>query len=285
MSETANGDPQALAELRQKIDTIDAEMHRLLIERGAVVDSLIRIKGTGNPANAFRPGREADMMRRLVAAHDGALPVTTVEHIWREIITTFTRLQAPFDVAVDMSFEPEKMRDLARFYFGFSVNLAAMPDATSVVARVGQNTDLGVIALGRPQGERAWWRALVGASAPRIMSQLPFIRAKQRPANMPALVVSPPLVAPAPAEIRILAVISTSELMDGDGVEVLANQKSAGRWDSLVAAQADIDDAALADRVGLEIEEIDEVGSIARGIALDGEPSLLYAAPEKFGAK
>jgi chorismate mutase / prephenate dehydratase len=285
MSETANGDPQALAELRQKIDTIDAEMHRLLIQRGAVVDSLIRIKGTSNPANAFRPGREAEMMRRLVATHEGALPVTTVEHIWREIITTFTRLQASFDIAVDASFEPEKMRDLARFYFGFSVNLDDMPDATSVVARVGQNADLGVIALGRPQEERAWWRALVGASAPRIMSQLPFIRAKQRPADLPALVVSPPLADPMRPDIRILAVISLSEVANVDGVEVLANQKSAGRWDSLVAAQADLDDPAVADRAGVEIEEIEEVGSVTRGIALDGEPSLLYAAAETLGAK
>ena len=159
-----------------------------------------------------------------------------------------------------------------------------MPDATSVVARVGQNTDLGVIALGRPQEERAWWRALVGASAPRIMSQLPFIRAKQRPADLPALVVSPPLADPSRPEIRILAVISTAELVNRDGVEVLANQKSAGRWDSLVATAADLDDAAVAVRAGVEIEEIEEVGTIARGIALDGEPSLLYAAPENLGA-
>ncbi len=63
-----------------------------------------------------------------------------------------------------------------------------------------------------------------------------------------------------------------------------ANQRSAGRWDLLVAVQADLDDAAVAGRAGVEIEEIEEVGSIARGIALDGEPSLLYAAPQNLGA-
>jgi chorismate mutase / prephenate dehydratase len=284
MSETANGDSQALADLRRKIDTIDAELHRLLIDRGAVVDSLIRIKGTSNPANAFRPGREADMMRRLVAAHSGALPVTTVEHIWREIITTFTRLQAPFDIAVDMSFEPERMRDLARFYFGFAVNLDVMPDAASVVARVGQNTDLGLVALGAPQESRAWWRGLAGAGSPRVMSHLPFIRAKQRPADLPALVVSPPLADPTPPEVRIHAVTSQSELVDADGIEVLAGQKSAGRWDTLIAAVADLDRGSIATRTGTAIDEMAEVGGIARGIALDGPPSVLYAAPGMTGA-
>ena len=125
MSETGESDARTLAELRGRIDAIDAEVHRLLIERGAVIDSLIRTKGTSRPGAAFRPGREADMMRRLVARHEGALPLATVEHIWREIITTFTHMQAPFDVAIDVSVEPERMRDLARFYFGFSVELVA----------------------------------------------------------------------------------------------------------------------------------------------------------------
>ena len=58
-----------------------------------------------------------------VSLDDGALPLATVEHIWREIITTFTRMQAPFDVAIDTSVAPDRMRDLARFYFGFSVAL------------------------------------------------------------------------------------------------------------------------------------------------------------------
>ena len=38
-------------------------------------------------------------MRRLVMRHEGNLPLVTVEHIWREIITTFTAMQAPFGVA------------------------------------------------------------------------------------------------------------------------------------------------------------------------------------------
>ena len=127
MPETGERHALALASLRDKIDAIDAEMHRLLMERGTVIDALIKAKGTERPGAAFRPGREADMMRRLAARHEGALPLATVEHIWREIITTFTRMQAPFDVAIDGSADAARMRDLARFYFGFSVKLSTRP--------------------------------------------------------------------------------------------------------------------------------------------------------------
>lgn len=276
MSEPAT-DTQALTALRQKIDAIDDDVHRLLIERGAVVDSLVRIKGTSKAGNAFRPGREASMMRRLVAAHQGALPVTTVEHIWREIITTFTRMQAPFDVAVDMSHAPERMRDLARFYFGFSVGLDAMPDAAAVVARVAGNTDLGLVAIDEAGAGVPWWRGLIGDGTPRIMSHLPFIRSKRRPADLPALVISPPLADPTPPEVILYAVTSGADLVAGDGIEVLARRESGGIRDTLVAAPADLDRAAIEARAGTTLDTIADVGGIARGIALDGAPSVLYA--------
>ena len=120
-SPALESDAARLAEIRATIDRLDAEVHQRLIERGAAIASLIRVKGTSRPGAAFRPGREADMMRRLVARHAGALPLPTVEHIWREIITTFTRLQAPFDVAYDAGVNDDAMRDVARFLFGFSV--------------------------------------------------------------------------------------------------------------------------------------------------------------------
>ena len=62
-----------LAAIRATIDRLDAEMHARLIERGSAIGALIRVKGTSRPGAAFRPGREADMMRRLVARHEGAL--------------------------------------------------------------------------------------------------------------------------------------------------------------------------------------------------------------------
>src|SRR5262245_38410959 len=97
MPDSGENDARTLKALRDRIDDIDDRMHRLLIERGTVIESLIRTKGTSRPGAAVRPMREAAMMRTLVARHQGVLPLATLEHIWREIITTFTRIQAPFN--------------------------------------------------------------------------------------------------------------------------------------------------------------------------------------------
>ena len=59
----------SLADLRQEIDRIDETMHGLLMQRGEIIDRLIRVKRTQESGSAFRPAREAEMMRRLVARH------------------------------------------------------------------------------------------------------------------------------------------------------------------------------------------------------------------------
>src|ERR1700733_8157096 len=95
--------PPSLAELRKEIDAIDEGMHRLLLQRGDIIDRLIQVKQTQEVGSAFRPARAADMMRPLVDRHRGILPLDTVESIWRVIISTFTYVQAPFAVHADLS--------------------------------------------------------------------------------------------------------------------------------------------------------------------------------------
>ena len=94
----------ALTDLRKEIDRIDEAMHQLLIERGEIIDRLIAVKRSQDSGtSAFRPAREAEMMRRLVKRHKGILPLDTVESIWRVIISTFTFVQAPFSVHASLS--------------------------------------------------------------------------------------------------------------------------------------------------------------------------------------
>lgn len=269
-------DARKLAELRGRIDAIDAEVHRLLIERGSVIDTLIHVKGTSRPGAAFRPGREADMMRRLVARHEGVLPLMTVEHLWREIISTFTRMQASFDVAIDTSVEPERMQDLARFYFGFSVKLTALADPAAVIGRVRETGDLGLVARA---AKGVWWRGLGRPNAPQIMALLPHLGATERPADLPAFVVSPRLSDPTPPELRILAVTAKGELKAPKGTEILVSAEENGRNELLLAVPAAYDVARFGMEAGGRIEGITEIGGTAAGIAVDGEPSLLYQKP------
>src|SRR5690242_19446226 len=98
-------------------------MHRVLMERGDIIDTLIATKKTAESESAFRPAREADMMRRLVERHRGILPLDTAESIWRVIIATFTYVQAPFVLHADISAGEPAMRDSEPFHFGFTVPL------------------------------------------------------------------------------------------------------------------------------------------------------------------
>src|ERR1700755_1870123 len=114
-------DAPSLGDLRKDIDRIDEAMHGLLMERGQIIDRLIAVKGTQESGSAFRPAREADMMRRLVQRHHGILPLDTAENIWRVTTATFTHVQARFAVHADLSAGDAMMRDSARFHFGFTV--------------------------------------------------------------------------------------------------------------------------------------------------------------------
>src|SRR6478735_4851902 len=148
----------SLADLRKEIDRIDESMHRLLIERSEIIGRLISVKKSQETGSAFRPAREAEMMRRLVERHTGLLPLDTVESIWRVIIATFTYVQAPFSVHADLSAGDALMRDSARFHFGFTVPFVPHMGAAGVVAAVSDSKgDIGLVpATG---GSTAWWAA------------------------------------------------------------------------------------------------------------------------------
>ncbi|HEY7232094.1 MAG TPA: chorismate mutase [Pseudolabrys sp.] len=182
----------ALTDLRKEIDRIDEAMHQLLIERSEIIDRLIAVKRSQDTgSSAFRPAREAEMMRRLVARHKGILPLDTVESIWRVIISTFTFVQAPFSVHADLSAGDALMRDSARFHFGFTVPFIPHMGAAGVVAAVSASKgDLGLVPAFDVASAGAWWSALEFDAAPKIIARLPFVERPDHPAALPVFVLS-----------------------------------------------------------------------------------------------
>src|SRR3954447_7502599 len=183
--------PLTLADLRRDIDRIDEAMHRLLMERGDIINTLIATKKTAESGSAFRPAREADMMRRLVERHKGLLPLDTVESIWRVIIATFTYVQAPFSVHADLSAGDAAMRDSVRFHFGFTVPFVTHIGAGGVVtAAAASRGDIGLVSA--TGGSTAWWTALEGDDAPKIIARLPFVERANHPAALPVFGIARP---------------------------------------------------------------------------------------------
>jgi chorismate mutase len=183
--------PPTLADLRREIDRIDEAMHRLLMERGEIINTLIATKKTAESGSAFRPAREADMMRRLVERHRGILPLDTAESIWRVIIASFTYVQAPFSVHADLSAGEPAMRDSARFHFGFTVPFLSHMGAAGVTAAVAASRgDIGLIPA--VVAKTAWWTALEPDDAPKIIARLPFVERADHPAGLPVFAIARP---------------------------------------------------------------------------------------------
>jgi chorismate mutase len=197
-----------LAELRVEIDRIDSAMHELLMERGRIIDRLIEIKTRQGGGSAFRPAREAAMMRALAERHRGLLPLDTVEGIWRIIISTFTYVQSPYSVHVDVSRGDAPMRDSARFHFGFTVPCVPHMSAEAVIAAVADSHgDLGMLAVEAGPSGGAWWTRLAPPEAPKIIARLPFVERPDHPAGMPVFVVAQPLADGAARDVVVESVM------------------------------------------------------------------------------
>ena len=197
--------PPTLAAMRAEIDRIDEALHELLIERGEIIDALIAIKRTEATGSAFRPRREADMLRRLLSRHHGILPLDTVESIWRVIISTFTYVQAPYSVHISNDTECAVNRDVARFHFGFTVPLVVHDTAAAVIAALASAAgDLGLLHAGT-HNATPWWQGLAGRDAPKIIARLPFVDRPDHPAGRPHYVIAGSVCDAAATDITLYA--------------------------------------------------------------------------------
>jgi chorismate mutase len=165
--------------LRARLDDLDDKIHDLLMDRARVVENVAR---SGKTA-AFRPGREAAILRRLLARHAGKLPAQTLVRMWREMLAGTTAMQTAVSVAVfDPSPDAAVTAD-AREHFGFLTPVVAhvSPANALEAVRTGAAT---VAVLPFPVGQSAWWADLT-AGEPRlhVIARLPFWTA--RPDHVP----------------------------------------------------------------------------------------------------
>jgi chorismate mutase len=207
MNEATKSELTDLSALRQEIDRIDLDIHRGLMQRGEIINRLIAAKARQGGGSAFRPSREAEMMRRLVERHRGLLPLDTVEGIWRIIISTFTFVQANYSVHVDVSGGDPPMRDSARFHFGFTVPYVPHNSAAGVIEAVRRSPgDLGLVRIGGSAADGAWWGGLADPQAPKIIARLPFVERPDHPAGLAVFVVSKPVEDAAARDVVLYAI-------------------------------------------------------------------------------
>jgi chorismate mutase len=170
-----DGWPGGLAALRGELDSIDDQLHALLMRRALVVEQVARAGKRG----AFRPGREASIIRRLLRHHGGRLPPQALVRIWRELLAGTTAMQGPFAIAVCETDAAAGFTQAAREHFGVLTPLHVHRSAAQAMAEVtGGSASVGVLPYPSEDEPRrdAWWTALLQQDLPRIhvVARLPF---------------------------------------------------------------------------------------------------------------
>ncbi len=221
MTEQPRNNQQRLTQLRAKIDAVDESIHNLLMQRASVIDELITVKGAATQTGAaFKPAREASMMRILVDRHSGSIPLDMIIHIWRDIISTFTHLQANYSVHLSDQGDANTLRDMARFQFGFSVPIESHGSAKDALYAVKESGNaLSVVPL---EDAGCWWQHLDGAGGLGIMARLPVTETLLPTCD--AFVIAPPVTDAVPYDYRCYAgFVSTPNALDSwSGGEVIA---------------------------------------------------------------
>lgn len=193
--------PRNLAEVRAELDRIDTTLHDLLMQRAGIVAQGITAAKTGL---ALRPGREAQIIRRLLARHQGPLPPHTMVRLWRELMAGTTALQGRYVIAVCDTDPQAGFTQCAREHFGALTPLRIHSSPAQAIREVSAGT-ASVAVLPLPSEteapREAWWTALMQKDEPRIhvIARLPFWA--KRPDGAPrvqALVVA--ASAPDPSE-------------------------------------------------------------------------------------
>jgi chorismate mutase / prephenate dehydratase len=165
-----------LAELRQSLDRIDDKLQDLLIERAEIVAMVAASKRQGN-LTAFQPGREAEIIRRLVDRHQGDFPVATLVRIWREMLAATVQLQSSFAVAVFAPPEVPGFWDLARDHYGSNTPMSPYRSIGQVIRAVSDGrASVGVLPIPQEEEPDPWWPHLLSdeENGPRVVARLPF---------------------------------------------------------------------------------------------------------------
>jgi chorismate mutase/prephenate dehydratase len=146
MAEDAKPAPEDLAELRKRIDTLDAELVKLLNQRAECARQVGAVK-RGKDASIFVPHREQEVLRKIAVLNHGPMPEPALRAIWREIMSASFALERPLNIC--HFGQPGAFTHLAaKLKFGESVSYASVEDIMTVFTEVEKgHADYGVVPI------------------------------------------------------------------------------------------------------------------------------------------
>lgn len=168
---------RSLEDVRREIDRIDDAIHDLIMRRTEVVEQIGDLN-MANYAGYLRPGRHAEIVRRLIARHHGDFPRANLVRLWNEMLGALVAIHGKFSLAVYMPERGAGYLELARDQFGAYANATVLRSVGQVVRAVadGQAT-VGILPMPDREDVEPWWISLMPETQgiPRIIARLPFL--------------------------------------------------------------------------------------------------------------
>ena len=168
--------PLSLDAVRARIDAVDAELLALIGERAALAQAVVAAKTAAGEGGKFalRPAREAQIMRKLLAARDPAASAALVVRIWREIIGDSLSQQGPFHLSVWGGRLESRAVELARLRFGVAPKLVTAAKPEDAIAAARTPGGVGVLAITQ---DSSWWGRLLAEPTLKVFATLPCLAA------------------------------------------------------------------------------------------------------------
>ena len=151
-----------LSELRQIINQLDDEILALVRRRMVLAADVIAAKNGGA---AYRPGREAEVMARLVASAPD-LPAGLVVNLWRQLMTASTALQSD---SMTIAAHRDAMA-VAGWHFGGFFTTIGCDDLVSVRQAMADGADIALLPVGCEAAMAGW---LLGEEGLHVIARTP----------------------------------------------------------------------------------------------------------------
>lgn len=148
MSDPKSQSQQNLDDIRGRIDELDAEIQQRINERAKLAQDVGMMKTAQNATGDFyRPEREAQVLRDVVARNDGPLKDSEMVRLFREIMSACLAQQEPLKVGY-LGPEGTFTQGAVLKHFGHSVRALPLPSIAEVFTEVQAGAaDFGVVPI------------------------------------------------------------------------------------------------------------------------------------------
>jgi chorismate mutase / prephenate dehydratase len=140
-------DTTLLGEIRQRIDGIDEQIQRLIDHRARLARNVGEVKLASSIADFYRPEREAEVLRNVIARNQGPLKDEEMIRLFREIMSACLAQQEPLKIAF-LGPEGTYTHAAVTRHFGHSVRALPMPEIEQVFQEIeAGSADFGVVPI------------------------------------------------------------------------------------------------------------------------------------------